>query len=238
MLNKALNIAYKAHIGQLDKGGSPYILHPVRVALHCQTEDEKIVALLHDVVEDTSITFEDLKTEGLDDRLLEALKCLIKEEGEDYKAFIERVSTNRLATKVKIQDLKDNMDVTRLNGKAHWKLETYKEALEYLERCSNKKVLYVGREIISPLKCKVKPSLSAGPIINRADIYWELTFPFKVISFPFNSAPLIHKGGYPSWWTYSISAPNSRSALTNICIGRCCIRAVPVIVRSPGVTLK
>lgn len=112
MLNKALNIAYKAHIGQLDKGGSPYILHPVRVALHCQTEDEKIVALLHDVVEDTSITFEDLKTEGLDDRLLEALKCLTKEAGEDYKAFIERVSTNRLATKVKIQDLKDNMDVT------------------------------------------------------------------------------------------------------------------------------
>ena len=146
MLNKALNIAYKAHIGQLDKGGSPYILHPVRVALHCQTEDEKIVALLHAVVEDTSITFEDLKTEGLDDRLLEALKCLIKEEGEDYKAFIERVSTNRLATKVKIQDLKDNMDVTRLNGKAHWKLETYKEALEYLERCSNKKVLYVDMD--------------------------------------------------------------------------------------------
>ena len=78
MLNKALNIAYKAHIGQLDKGGSPYILHPVRVALHCQTEDEKIVALLHDVVEDTSITFEDLKTEGLDDRLLEALKKRVK----------------------------------------------------------------------------------------------------------------------------------------------------------------
>ena len=144
--NKALGIAYKAHIGQLDKGGSPYILHPVRVALHCQTEDEKIVALLHDVVEDTSITFEDLKAEGVDDRLLEALKCLTKEEGEDYKAFIERVSTNRLATKVKIQDLKDNMDVTRLNGKAHWKLETYKEALEYLERCSNKKVLYVDMD--------------------------------------------------------------------------------------------
>ena len=76
--NKALGIAYKAHIGQLDKGGSPYILHPVRVALHCQTEDEKIVALLHDVVEDTSITFEDLKTEGLDDRLLEALKKRVK----------------------------------------------------------------------------------------------------------------------------------------------------------------
>ena len=144
--NKALEIAYKAYIGQLDKGGSPYILHLVRVALHCQTEDEKIVALLHDVVEDTSITFEDLKMEGLDDRLLEALKCLTKEAGEDYKAFIERVSTNRLATKVKIQDLKDNMDVIRLNSKVHWKLETYKEALEYLEQCSNKKVLYVDMD--------------------------------------------------------------------------------------------
>ena len=144
--NKALEIAYKAHFGQLDKGGSPYILHPIRVALHCQTEDEKIVALLHDVVEDTAMTFEDLKAEGFNDKLLEALKCLTKEEGEDYKTFIERVSTNHLATKVKIQDLKDNMDVTRLNGKTHWKLETYKEALEYLERRSNKKVLYVDMD--------------------------------------------------------------------------------------------
>ena len=144
--NKALEIAYKAHFGQLDKGGSPYILHPIRVALHCQTEDEKIVALLHDVVEDTAMTFEDLKAEGFNDKLLEALKCLTKEEGEDYKTFIERVSTNHLATKVKIQDLKDNMDVTRLNGKTHCKLETYKEALEYLERRSNKKVLYVDMD--------------------------------------------------------------------------------------------
>lgn len=141
MLNKALTIAYKAHSGQTDKAGAPYILHPMRVALHCQTEDEKIVALLHDVVEDTPITLEELKAEGFSDELLNALKCLTKVKGEDYKTFIERVSTNSLATKVKIQDLKDNMDISRLNGKPHWKLGTYREALEYLERGSNKKIL-------------------------------------------------------------------------------------------------
>lgn len=144
--NKALEIACKAHLGQVDKGGSLYILHPVRVALHCQTEDEKIVALLHDVVEDATLTFEDLKKEGLNDKMLDALRCLTKIEGEDYMSFIKRIATNCLATKVKIQDLKDNMDVSRLNGKPHWKLDIYKEALEYLERCSNKKLLYVDMD--------------------------------------------------------------------------------------------
>lgn len=140
MLNKALNIACKAHSEQTDKAGAPYILHPMRVALHCQTENEKIVALLHDVIEDTPITLEELKTEGFSEELLDALRCLTKIEGEDYKTFIKRVSTNSVATKVKIQDLKDNMDISRLKGKPHWKMETYKEALEYLERDSNKKI--------------------------------------------------------------------------------------------------
>ncbi len=146
MLNKALNIAYKAHLGQTDKAGAPYILHPVRVALRCQTEDEKIVALLHDVVEDTPITLEELKTQGFSDDVLAALKCLTKIEGEDYQAFIQRVATNPLAVKVKIQDLKDNMDLSRLGGKPHWKMETYKKALDYLEQHSNKKVLYVDMD--------------------------------------------------------------------------------------------
>ncbi len=136
--NRVLEIVYKAHLGQVDKDGNPYKLHPVRVALHCQTEDEKIVALLHDVVEDTSLTLEDLKAERFSDEVINALCCLTKVKGEDYKIFIERVSTNRLVIRVKIQDLKDNMDVSRLNGKKHWKLEMYKEALEYLERYSNK----------------------------------------------------------------------------------------------------
>ncbi len=102
MLDKALNIAYKAHSRQTDKAGAPYILHPMRVALRCQTEEEKIVALLHDVVEDTLITLEDLKAQVFSDNVLSALKCLTKIESEDYEAFIQRVATNPLATKVKI----------------------------------------------------------------------------------------------------------------------------------------
>jgi len=133
MLNKALNIACVAHKEQVDKGGHPYILHPIRVALHCNTEDERIVALLHDVIEDTPTTLEDLKAEGFNCEILDALKHLTKMEGEDYSTFIKRVSTNRLATQVKIQDLKDNMDTTRLSGKKHWKLDVYQEALEYLQ---------------------------------------------------------------------------------------------------------
>lgn len=106
MLNKALDIAYKAHLGQTDKAGAPYILHPMRVAMHCETEEEKIVALLHDVVEDTSVTFEELKAEGFSDEVLTALKCLTRTEDEEYETFIRRVATNPLAIKVKIQDLK------------------------------------------------------------------------------------------------------------------------------------
>ena len=85
MLNKALDIAYKAHWGQTDKAGTPYKLHPTRVALHCQTEDEKIVALLHDVVEDTSMTLEELKAQGFSNEVLAALKCLTQIEDEDYQ---------------------------------------------------------------------------------------------------------------------------------------------------------
>lgn len=146
MLNKALEIAYKAHEGQTDKAGAPYILHPVRVALHCQTEKEKTVALLHDVVEDTPVTLEDLKAQGFNDEILAALRCLTKIKGEDYQTFIERVATNELASSVKIQDLKDNMDVSRLGGKPHWKLDTYQEALTFLEKNRKKKILYVDMD--------------------------------------------------------------------------------------------
>lgn len=146
MLKKALEIACKAHNGQVDKGGNPYILHPIGVALNCNTQQEKIVALLHDVVEDTPITIEDLRMAGFANGIIDAVKCLTKTEGEEYKDFIKRVSTNKLATQVKIRDLKDNMDVTRLNGQKHWKLEIYKEALEYLLKSVEMKVLYIDMD--------------------------------------------------------------------------------------------
>ncbi len=125
MIAKALEIAYKSHKEQVDKGGNPYILHPIRVALHCEKEEEKIVALLHDVIEDTDVTIEDLRTEGFGQDILDAIAALSKADGEGYEQFIQRVAQNSLATRVKIQDLKDNMDITRLNGKPHWKMDIY-----------------------------------------------------------------------------------------------------------------
>ena len=117
MLNKAIEIAARAHQGQVDKGHNPYILHPLRVMLNfCATESEatKICAILHDVVEDTSITLADLKAEGFSDEVIAALDCLTRREHESYDAFIDRILTNEIACRVKNGDLADNMDLTRI----------------------------------------------------------------------------------------------------------------------------
>ena len=84
----------------------------------------------------------------------------------------------------------------------------------------------------------VSPFVKTGAIINKAEIYWELTLPGRLIVSFLNSRPVMRNGGKPSLATYSISAPNSRKALTSTCIGRCCIRSVPVMIRAPGVTDK
>jgi len=114
-LQRAIEIATKAHAGQFDKSGKEYIGHPLRVMKMGKTEAEKIVGVLHDVIEDTSITFEYLSEEGFSKEILDALLCVTKQSNnEDYDHFISRVLTNPLAVKVKINDLKDNMDITRL----------------------------------------------------------------------------------------------------------------------------
>jgi len=125
-LDMAIALASQAHLGQKDKGGSVYILHPLRVMMQMEYEDAKIVAVLHDVVEDSAFTFDDLKNEGFSDDILDALRCLTKKQGETYENFIERVLTNRLATDVKIADIKDNMDVTRLKTMIEKDLERIK----------------------------------------------------------------------------------------------------------------
>lgn len=115
MLNKAIEIATKAHEGQVDKAGQPYIGHPLRVMDMGATEDEKIVGVLHDVVEDSDWTFERLTAEGFSSEIVEALRCVTKlSESEPYDKFIQRVKTNLLAVNVKINDLTDNMDIRRL----------------------------------------------------------------------------------------------------------------------------
>ena len=113
-LEDALELAVRAHRGQRDKAGQPYILHPLRVMARLDTETERIVALLHDVVEDTPYTLERLRELGYGEDVLGALERLTKAEGEDYAAFIERVRPHPLARRVKLADLEDNMDVRRL----------------------------------------------------------------------------------------------------------------------------
>ena len=119
MLEKAVEIAAKAHAGQVDKGGKPYILHPLRVMMkYCDDGDvaAQICAVLHDVVEDTIITLEDLRAEGFTEEILAALDCMTKRDGESYNDFISRILTNELACKVKRGDLEDNMDLTRIKS--------------------------------------------------------------------------------------------------------------------------
>lgn len=114
-LATAISIAVEAHAGQLDKYGAPYLKHVMRVMALGKTEDEKIVGVLHDVVEDTSWTFEQLTERGLAPHQLEALRCVTKlSDDEDYDHFIDRIIPNRLACLVKINDLTDNMDISRI----------------------------------------------------------------------------------------------------------------------------
>ena len=115
ILDRAKAIATSAHDEQVDKAGKPYIEHPLRVMNMGKTVEEKIVGVLHDVVEDSEWTFEMLEKEGMPKEVVDALKCVTKlSEDEDYDHFIARVKTNPLAVKVKLNDLKDNMDITRL----------------------------------------------------------------------------------------------------------------------------
>jgi (p)ppGpp synthase/HD superfamily hydrolase len=114
-LNRAIEIATKAHEGATDKYGAPYINHVTRVMNMGQTDNEKIVGVLHDVIEDTHWTFEDLEKEGFSKEVIDALKCVTKtSEDEDYEEFITRVKINPLAVKVKLNDLTDNLDIKRM----------------------------------------------------------------------------------------------------------------------------
>ena len=114
-LERAIEIARQAHSGQLDKAGNDYISHPLRVMAMGQSTDEKIVGVLHDVVEDSAWTFEQLAAEGFAPHIIEALRCVTRlSDSEPYDKFIARVKENPLATAVKLNDLADNMDIRRL----------------------------------------------------------------------------------------------------------------------------
>jgi (p)ppGpp synthase/HD superfamily hydrolase len=113
-LDDAILLAVQAHRGQRDKGGQPYVLHPLRLMMRLDRDVERIVAVLHDVVEDSRYSLADLRQRGYAEDVLQALDCLTRRTAETYGEFIDRVKTNAIARRVKLADLEDNMDVRRL----------------------------------------------------------------------------------------------------------------------------
>ncbi|VVN91462.1 HD domain-containing protein [Pseudomonas fluorescens] len=134
-LERAIAIAANAHEGQVDKGGSPYILHPLKVMLRVGTLEERIVAVLHDVVEDCGISLDDLRKEGFSETVLEAIASVTKVPGESYEAFIERAALNPVGRVVKLADLEENSDLSRIEQPS-WddleRIEKYRRAIGIL----------------------------------------------------------------------------------------------------------
>jgi (p)ppGpp synthase/HD superfamily hydrolase len=136
-IEKALEIALKAHWHQKDKAGNSYILHPLRVMQKGKTTNEQIVGILHDVVEDSAITYADLEAAGFSTEIIAAVNALTKRPNESYEQFIQRVLHNPLAIKVKMNDISDNLDVTRLNQlteKDTQRINKYLESLRILQK--------------------------------------------------------------------------------------------------------
>jgi (p)ppGpp synthase/HD superfamily hydrolase len=115
LLERGLLLAVRAHLGQTDKAGQPYVFHPLRLMLAMETEEEKLAALLHDVVEDSAITLDDLRREGFPETVVQAVDALTRRKpAESYEEFVARAARHPVARRVKLADLRDNMDITRL----------------------------------------------------------------------------------------------------------------------------
>jgi (p)ppGpp synthase/HD superfamily hydrolase len=136
-LDKAILIATQAHHNQKDRYGKPYFLHPLRMMKRMDSESEKIVAVLHDVVEKSEWTLEDLRIEGYSEEIIDAVDKLTKRDGEAYVTHIERTKTSPLSRSVKLADLEDNMDTRRvsdLSAEDEKRLARFREAWSELKR--------------------------------------------------------------------------------------------------------
>lgn len=118
MLNTMLVIATNAHAGQFDRGGNPYILHPLKVMHYLKSTDEELMcmALGHDVIEDTSVTYKDLRDAGISERVIVGIRALTKQPGQTYEEYKEGVFASEDAMRVKMADLRHNTDIRRLKG--------------------------------------------------------------------------------------------------------------------------
>lgn len=136
LLELAIKVTTEAHAGQVDKGGKPYINHPQAVAASLTNTEYKIVAYLHDVCEDTSITFADLKDMGFTYRIVNSIRLLTKTDELTYEEYLRRLRMDSCARAVKMADLKHNMDITRIpnpSEKDYARIEKYKRSLAFLE---------------------------------------------------------------------------------------------------------
>ncbi|MDE6732911.1 MAG: HD domain-containing protein [Oscillospiraceae bacterium] len=136
LLELAIKVATEAHKGQTDKGGNPYIEHPKAVAAQVNNIEHKIVAYLHDVIEDTEITLDDLSEMGFTYRIVNSVRLLTRTDTLTYKEYLKRLKADDNARHVKIADLRHNMDISRIpepTEKDYKRLEKYKKSLEFLE---------------------------------------------------------------------------------------------------------
>lgn len=136
-LTRAISLAAQKHAGQFDQGGFPYILHPIRIMMSMNTIDEKVVAILHDIIEDTDVTEEDLEIIGFNHQVIQALIAITHDKtAEPYFDYIRRVMKNPLAARIKAADLRDNLSVNRLtlDGRDEERHIRYIKALTILEK--------------------------------------------------------------------------------------------------------
>ena len=134
---KAMNLLFERQKDQKDKLGCPYVFHPFHVAEQMDDENSTVVALLHDIVEDTDTTFEELEQMGFNKEVIDALHLLTHEEGVEYFDYVQKIASNPLATKVKLADLEHNMDPTRIKEvteKDIERREKYKKAYSFLSQ--------------------------------------------------------------------------------------------------------
>ncbi len=134
---KALKLCFEAHKNQLDKSGIPYVFHPFHLAEQMETEETVIVALLHDVVEDTDYTIDDLKNMGFDKTVTDAIALLTHKESDEYMDYVAKVKENEIAKSVKLADLKHNSDLTRLDvidEKSLLRQKKYIKAINFLKK--------------------------------------------------------------------------------------------------------
>ena len=172
-LERAITIATKGHEGRIDKGGAPYILHPLRVMLAMATTDEYIVGVLHDVVEDCpGWTFERLRAEGFSETVIVALDSVTRRRGENYEDFIARASINPIGRREKLADMIDNSDLSRLGAptaRDYQRIAKYRRAIKVLTASSSStslglvfQIKAAGNLAHRPLNGRAPPSIRIG----------------------------------------------------------------------------